>query len=189
MAEDKDTRPEGTDAIARDVAALGEDAAADAAKTAAKVAERAAERGKAALRKASETASGLGSQAAGKARDLATEGKDKAANALDGMTRLVGNAAGTLDDKVGEQYGDYARRAAEAVQGFATTLRTRDVDELLSDAREAVRKHPMLTLGAAAALGFIMARALKAGATAPAADDGAEEGGAAPPVGHRTPEA
>jgi len=167
MAAGKDPLPEGTDTIIEEVVDLGE-GAGDAAK---ERAESAASRGKAAIKKAGEAAAGIGGQAADKARGLATEGKARAANALDGVTKLVGNAASTIDDKVGEQYGDYARRAAEAVQGFASTLRSRDVDELLRDARETVRRHPAIALGTAAALGFLIARAIKVGA-----DSGAEGG-------------
>jgi hypothetical protein len=123
--------------------------------------------GKAVAKKVSEAAAGLKDQATERARDIATQGKDKATAALDSVTRLVDEAAGTIDTKVGEQYGAYARRAAEAVQGFTATLRSKEVDELLRDARDAVKKNPAIAIGAAAALGFFLARVMKAG-SAPA---------------------
>jgi hypothetical protein len=48
------------------------------------------------------------------ARDAAASGKDKATSALSEVSAMVGNVAGALDDKVGPQYGDYARKAADA---------------------------------------------------------------------------
>ena len=64
---------------------------------------------------------------------------------------------------MGEQYGKYARSAAGQVSGFADTLRSREVEELLDDTRTFVRKNPAIAIGAAAAAGFLLARVLKAG--------------------------
>lgn len=125
----------------------------------------------AAARTVEEKASGLRGQAADRAREYATQGKDRAASALDSVQKLVDDAAGTIDEKVGPQYGDYARRAAEAVSGLASTLRTKQVDELFDEARDVVRKSPALAIGAAAAIGFVLARLVKAGA--PAAEESA----------------
>src|SRR3546814_12812240 len=55
------------------------------------------------------------------------------------------------------------RRAADSVSGFADTLRTKDVDELLDDARAIVRKSPVIAIGTAAAIGFALVRLVKAG--------------------------
>src|SRR3546814_16333084 len=55
------------------------------------------------------------------------------------------------------------RRAADSVSGFADTLRTKDVDELLDDARALVRKSPVIAIGTAAAIGFALVRLVKAG--------------------------
>ena len=52
-------------------------------------------------------------------------------------------------------------RAADAVAGFTDTLKDKDVDELLNEAREAVRRNPALAIGAAAAVGFVLVRLLK----------------------------
>lgn len=97
------------------------------------------------------------------ARDAATTGKDKASSTLTSVSAMVEDVAKTLDDKVGGQYGDYARRAADAVSGLADTLKSKEVDDLLEDARNFVRQRPAVAIGAAAALGFILTRIVKAG--------------------------
>ncbi|MFS0736262.1 hypothetical protein ABC347_04350 [Sphingomonas sp. 1P06PA] len=123
-------------------------------------------RTQAAKDKIAEKATDLKGQAADKARTYAVQGKDKATDALDGVSRLVEDAAGQIDEKVGEQYGAYARQAAQAISGLSTTLRNKDIDDLVAEARDAVRKSPALAIGAAAALGFVVARVIKAGADA-----------------------
>lgn len=97
------------------------------------------------------------------ARDAANTGKEKASSTLSDVSAMVEDVAKTLDDKVGDQYGDYARRAADAVSGLADTLKSKEVDELLDDARNFVRQRPAVAIGAAAALGFILTRIVKAG--------------------------
>lgn len=117
----------------------------------------------AARAKAGEQASGIKDQATGKARDYAAIGKDKTVEGLDSVSRLMDDAATTIDDKVGAQYGDYARKAASAVASVAGSLRSKDVDELLDDARGVVRKSPALAIGAAVAVGFVLARLVRSG--------------------------
>lgn len=122
-------------------------------------------------------ASRIGGQAADKARGFAAEGKDRASGALDDFAKMMTDAAGTVDDKLGEQYGHYARSAAGAVSGFAETLRGKEVDDLVNDAREFVKKSPVMAIGAAAAIGFVLARVIKSGIDSVAdAADGDEEG-------------
>ena len=103
-------------------------------------------------------------QASDKARSLASQGKDKATDALGDASRFLEDAARTVEDKFGAQYGGYARTAASSVSGFADSLKNKDVDELVDDARELVRKSPAIAIGAAAAVGFLFARLLKSGA-------------------------
>ena len=102
-------------------------------------------------------------KASSKAHELASQGKDKATSKLDEVARLVNDAAEQVDEKLGPQYGGYARSAADAVAGFASTLREKDVDELVEDARNFVRKSPAVAIGAAAAIGFVLARIVKSG--------------------------
>ena len=77
--------------------------------------------------------------------------------------KLIRDSAATIDENVGKQYGDYARGAADAVDGFATKLDAKDVDALAEDARQFVRKSPAVAIGAAAAVGFVLARLFRSG--------------------------
>lgn len=118
-------------------------------------------------------ASKLGSQAADKARGFAGDGKAKASGAINEFAKMMEDAAGQVDDKLGEQYGRYARSAAQSLGGFASQIDAKDVDELLEDVRGFVRKSPAIAIGTAAALGFVLARVVKAGLDA---DDTAPAG-------------
>jgi ElaB/YqjD/DUF883 family membrane-anchored ribosome-binding protein len=106
-------------------------------------------------------AQAIGKQAKTKAYDAATSGKARASNAMGEFANVVESVAKTIDENVGKQYGDYARKAADAVSGAASSLQSKDVDELLGDARDFVRKRPAVAIGAAAALGFALTRLLK----------------------------
>lgn len=108
----------------------------------------------------------LSGQAGDKLRAFADDGKTRATGALDGIAKMIEDAAGTIDEKVGDQYGGYARQASSAVTGFADNLRGKEVDDLVADAREFVRKSPGVAIGLAAVAGFALARVLRAGADA-----------------------
>lgn len=99
-------------------------------------------------------------QAADKARGLAEDGKAKATDALAQLSQLLTDAAGQVDDKLGAQYGQYARSAADRVQGFSSAIDQKSVDDLIADARELVRKSPEVAVGIAAGVGFVVARLL-----------------------------
>jgi len=105
----------------------------------------------------------LKQQAAERARTVADDGKARATSALDDLSRAINEAGDQIDERLGGQYGDYARRAAEAVTGLSDTIRDKDVDELWDDARNVVRKSPGIALGVAAVVGFTLARLVKAG--------------------------
>jgi len=104
-----------------------------------------------------------GAQATDKIRTLADTGKERAVGGLDQLSTLINDAAQQVDDKLGAQYGDYARTAAGAVSNFAEQLKGKDTKELLDEAREFVRKSPGVAVGVAAALGFAVARLVQSG--------------------------
>lgn len=110
-------------------------------------------------------ATSFANQASAKAREAATKGKDKAADAVGSLAKLLEDSAGTVDSKFGKQYGDYARSAATTVAGLASTLDQKDLDELAASTRDFVKKSPAVAVGAAAVIGFVLARMLKGGSS------------------------
>jgi len=116
-----------------------------------------------------DSAAKLQQQAGDKVRAYAMDGKAKAGGALDEFSRLMSEAAGSVDQNLGEQYGDYARSAAKAIAGFSDQLKAKDLDELIDDLRNFARKSPAIAVGTAAAIGFVLARLVKSGVE-PAAD-------------------
>lgn len=110
-----------------------------------------------------EQASNFARQAGDKARQFADTGKSRAGDALGEVARLMQDAATTVDEKLGSQYGQYARSAADGLESFSENLKARDIDELIDEAQALVRKSPAVAIGIAAALGFVIARVAKAG--------------------------
>lgn len=171
MAPNSESLPEGTDAIITGASVSGRDEVIAPPPHGASF-EPAGSSAGGMRDKIGEKTADLRSQATDKAREYATQGKDKAVTALDNVVQLVDEAAGTIDEKVGDQYGAYARRASESISSLAATLRDKDVDELFRDARDMVRKSPAIAIGVAAAAGFLIARVVKsASAPAPGAED------------------
>ncbi|KMS58453.1 hypothetical protein [Sphingobium cupriresistens] len=100
-------------------------------------------------------------QAGKTAKSAAGVAKGKTGTAMQSLAKLIADTAGTVDSKLGPQYGDYARQAAESVAGAADTLDAKDVDQLLGEARDFVRKSPAVAIGAAAVVGFVLMRLAK----------------------------
>lgn len=103
----------------------------------------------------------LYAQAGDRARDVANQGKHRAAGGLDSLAKIIEESAADVDDRLGKQYGDYARSAAQTVASLAGTLDEKDLDELVTATREFVRKSPAVAIGSAAVVGFMLARLLR----------------------------
>ncbi len=153
MASTKDT--ETTETADLPAETTGSDVATVKAKAKEQVAK--------AREKVKEEAESLRSQATGKAKGYAAEGKDKATGAIREISGAMDEAARSVDERLGEDYGEYARMAAGAVATFAEKLEAKDIDELIHDAEELVRKSPAVAIGIAAVAGFAMARLIKSG--------------------------
>jgi ElaB/YqjD/DUF883 family membrane-anchored ribosome-binding protein len=102
-------------------------------------------------------------KAADTARNAAERGKERASEAMSGIGKMIRDSAETIDSNVGKNYGDYARSAADAVDGFAEKINANDVDAIVDNARDFVRKSPAVAIGAAAAIGFVLVRLLRSG--------------------------
>jgi hypothetical protein len=105
----------------------------------------------------------LAGQAADKTRGLVGQGLERGSEALANVSKLVGDTAEGLDERLGEEYGDYARKAATAIEDVANSLASKDPDELIEDTRNFVRKSPGMALAGAAIVGFAVARLVKTG--------------------------
>lgn len=103
-------------------------------------------------------AKSYGEQALGKAGELAVEGKKVTSDAIASLGKVVGETAPQIDEKLGAQYGDFARKASRSLQETSAKLEAKSVEELGEDAREMVRKSPAAAVGIAAVFGFFLAR-------------------------------
>jgi ElaB/YqjD/DUF883 family membrane-anchored ribosome-binding protein len=99
-----------------------------------------------------------GEKARGRVGELATEGKAATSDAIASIGRTVGETAEQIDDRFGEEYGDYARSASRTLAETSAKLEAKSVEELGDDAREMVRKSPAVAVGIAAVAGFLLAR-------------------------------
>lgn len=105
----------------------------------------------------------LAGQAADKTRGLVGQGLERSSEALASVSKLVGDTAAGIDDRLGAEYGDYARRAASAIDNAANSLAAKSPDELIDDTRDFVKKSPGIALAGAAVVGFVLARLVKTG--------------------------
>lgn len=112
-----------------------------------------------------EEAKDMAGQAKERAAELAVEGKAKTSDAISTLGKIVADNAGTIDDKLGVKYGDYARTAARSMQETAAKIESKDLTELGEDAKEFVRKSPGLAIGMAAVAGFLVSRLFKGGSS------------------------
>jgi ElaB/YqjD/DUF883 family membrane-anchored ribosome-binding protein len=134
------------------------------------VATPAFEDAKLSVAKVKEQASALGTEALESARKAANQGKDMAAEALDEISKLAASAATVVDERVGTQYGDYARKAATTVSSASTALQSKDIDEIVADTTAFVRKRPAIAIGAVAAVGLFLASMFR-GSSKKSSDD------------------
>ena len=105
----------------------------------------------------------LRGQAGDRLRNYAGDGKERATGLLDDLAGVIDDAAKSIDERLGAEYGDYAHRASQAVADFAGRVRDRTVDDLVDDTREIVRKSPAVAIAAAAVVGFALMRIVRTG--------------------------
>lgn len=107
-------------------------------------------------------AAGLRTQATERFYALAGTGKDSAVEFIDGYIQTIQDAATKVEEFAGPQVAQYVHQVADMAADFSDKLRESDVDELVDEARNLVRRSPAIAIGAAAAAGFALSRFLKA---------------------------
>jgi ElaB/YqjD/DUF883 family membrane-anchored ribosome-binding protein len=113
----------------------------------------------------------LSNEATDRARGFVSQGLERSAEALSNVSKLVGDTAAGLDERLGQEYGDYARKAASAIENTANTIASKNPDELIEDTRNFVRNSPGLAVAGAAIVGFMVARLVKSGLNRDEDDD------------------
>jgi ElaB/YqjD/DUF883 family membrane-anchored ribosome-binding protein len=111
------------------------------------------------------------SQAGDRARGFVSQGLERTSEALANVSKMVGDTAPGIEERLGSEYGDYARRAAGAIENVANSIAEKDPDELIEDTRTFVRNSPGIALAGAAVVGFVVARLLKSGLAKDDEDD------------------
>ena len=81
----------------------------------------------------------------------------------DAVARGIDSAAASLHAKAeslpgGEKIVRAAHTAAEAMEKTAGYLRDQDINDMLADVRQVIKRNPGATLLTAAAVGFLLAR-------------------------------
>jgi len=112
----------------------------------------------------------LASQAGERTRGIVSQGLERTSEALANVSKMVGDTASGIEERLGPEYGDYARRAAGSIENVANSIASKDPDELIEDTRNFVRNSPGIALAGAAVVGFVVARLLKTGLAANAED-------------------
>ena len=105
----------------------------------------------------------LRGQATDRVRGFADDGKGRVTGLLENVSEVIKDAAKSVDERLGEDYGEHAHRAAGAVSEFAGRIRDKSVDDIFDDTRDFVRKSPVIAIGIAAVAGFALFRVIKSG--------------------------
>lgn len=113
-----------------------------------------------------DSAGKVGQQATDKLRMVAQNGKAKADGMINQLVQTLEDAAATVDEKVGPQYGQYVRQATSTVTGYTDQIKAKDVDEIFDDVRALIARNPAVATGVAAAIGFVVARLAQSGVEA-----------------------
>lgn len=105
--------------------------------------------------------SSLKGQAGDRVRSLADDGKDQATSFLQSLADVLSDAAGSIEDKLGDRYAGPGRGASDSIRSLADRLDDSNVEDLLEQAKGFVQRSPVVAVGIAAVVGFAVARVLR----------------------------
>ena len=126
-----------------------------------------------------EQISKLTDQAGERARGFADDGKKQATDFLQTIAKVVSDAAGSVEERLGSQYAGFGNRASDSINSLASSLDERSVDDLFDDARSFVKRSPVIAIGVAALVGFAVARVVRSSISefSNSGDEGGTSGG------------
>lgn len=103
---------------------------------------------------------------------MANERKDDAVTRIDGLARALHDAADQCKGREEQRStGQLLDQAASGLDRLAEMVRSRDVDSMMSQAGELMRRQPAVFIGGTVAAGFLLSRFLKSSASRPYSDE------------------
>lgn len=105
----------------------------------------------------------IAEQAKAKAKETAQSGQTIAADQLEHLAQGVRRSAENFDEEQAWVRQGLSS-AATSLERFSSTLRDRDLTELVHDAEDTARRHPVMFATACAVAGFALVRFLKSSA-------------------------
>jgi len=96
-------------------------------------------------------------------RGLLDRQKKAAVDELHSVADIMRDAAQEFEAREEEGVADYVQRAADALDRLSSSLRDREVEDLVRAVEQGVRTRPAVYLGATAIAGFVLGRFLRAG--------------------------
>ena len=105
--------------------------------------------------------SGVAQQASSLARDQISEGLGHAADGVEHVANLADKAGQNLRQHDQDALAQYASRAADQLEQFATHLRETPPEQLLAETEQTLKRQPALVLAGSVALGLLAARVFK----------------------------
>jgi len=171
--EEKSGAP-AKETISADAAALKD----EAQRVAGKVVDEASDN----LGKLAEQAKAQVAETTSKVKGIAEEQKELFAAQVGGVADAMVRVADDLEAENGAS-ARYARMIAEGAEKLSDTVRSNDVDQLMTIAQDFGRKQPAAFLGAAALLGFAASRFLLASAKRAEEQNATAEGSSYVPTG------
>ena len=106
-------------------------------------------------------ASQLMDKAQAQATSRLTTQKQQATQGLQSLAQTLDQTSQQLQQQGQESLAQYATKAGDQVEQLAQYLQQRDINQLLGEAQDYARGHPISFLAGAFALGFTAARFLK----------------------------
>jgi hypothetical protein len=106
-------------------------------------------------------ASQLMDKAQAQAKSRLTTQKHQATQGLQSLAQTLDQTSQQLQQQGQESLAQYATKAGDQVEQLAQYLQQRDINQLLGEAQDYARGHPISFLAGAFALGFTAARFLK----------------------------
>ncbi len=114
-----------------------------------------------AVKQAADRASEAAKQAGDKASQVGQEAVDKIDASREPVAQGFQKTADAIRSYAPDAVADKARSTADAIEGAAGYIRTRDIRSMASDLTDAVRGNPGPSLLAALAVGFLLGIALR----------------------------